>query len=195
MARFATCVFVLASAFLAGCATPTAYQPKSWTGGYQERAVGKNRWYVEFYGNGRTTRDTVMAYWLHRCAELTMLKGYDYFVLISKTPQARGVPDIDIRYASGDDDPAVLHAKGGGGGYVPVYVPGGTVTTWSARGVIELHIGSADSEERPHFVANELLDKLKPLVQEATASGKNVVLPKDMFVASEQSDAPPAARG
>ena len=177
MPRLVAMVLALAVALLAGCATPTQYQPKSFTGGYQERAVGvgENRWYVEFFGNGHTTRDTVMAYWLHRCAELTISKGYDYFVLIAKRPQATAPDGEFVRTR-------------GGGGYVPIYVPGGTITTWSARGVIELRKGEPTSEGRPYFVAKEVLDTLRPIVQQAMQSGRNVTLPKGLFEAREERE-------
>jgi len=66
VSRFAR--FALPAALLAGCAT--AYQPHSSSGGYKDRPDGANRHFVEFHGNGKTTRDTVLAYWLYRCAEL-----------------------------------------------------------------------------------------------------------------------------
>ncbi len=170
---------------LGACATP--YQEKSLGGGYQEREVGPNRWYVEFFGNGYTTRDTVVAYWLYRCAELTAQKGFDYFVMISKRP----APGAALQDA---DEASLIRAKGGGTSYVPIYVPGGGVTTWSSRGVIELRKGDAESEPRPTFVAREVLEKLGPPVRQAMESGKNVVLPKSIF-AREEREPRPASEG
>jgi len=184
--RGALMAVLLGCAFLAGCVGPTAYQPWGATGGYRERLVGENRYYVEFFGNGFTTRDTVMAYWLHRCAELTQQKGFEYFVMVSKTPPPGASlygPQIEInRVAAEDDgDPGVVRAKGGGVTYVPIYVPGGTITTWSSRGVIELRKGNAEADERPTYVAKDLLEKLGPPIKQAMQSRTNVTLPDDLF--------------
>lgn len=150
---------------LAGCITP--YQPRSMTGGYQERELSPHRWYVEFFGNGNTTRDTVMAYWLNRCAELTISKGFDYFVFISKDP----------RPAAASEE--IYRARGSAPSYV--YIPGGTITTYSAHGTIEMGSGDPD---RPHaLVAREVMAKLAPLISQAMAKDSNIDLPED-FLAS-----------
>jgi hypothetical protein len=163
---------------LAACTT--AYQPLGATGGYQERSVGKDRWFVEFFGNGHTMRDTVMVYWLQRCAEVTILNGFDYFVLVARTPPAG---------ASKEDASEVVHAKGGG--YVPIYIPStGASQRWSARGVIELHKGAPQFEQLPHFVATKLLETLRPVVRQAAESGGNVKLPPSVVAAlGGESDA------
>lgn len=172
----------LATVLLAGCVT--TYQPRGATGGFEDRPVGENRYYVEFYGNGNTTRDTVMAYWLHRCAELTVQKGFDHFVLISKTPppgaSLHGAGVVTAGGSDGRPEPdAIVRAKGAT--YVPIYVPGGTITTWSARGVIEMSKGYIVREGRPTFDARELLARLGPAVRQASAAGTNVTLPKDFL--------------
>lgn len=170
--QWARAACALVAIALAACVT--TYQPLGTTGGYQERSVGKDRWFVEFFGNGHTSRDTVMVYWLQRCAEVTVINGFDYFVLVSKAPPAG---------ASSEDASGVVRAKGGGTYYVPVYVPGGTTQRWSARGVIELHKGTPSFERLPHFVATDLLEKLRPLVRQAADSGGNVKLPPSLVAA------------
>lgn len=178
---------------LAGCATVTPYQPRGYTGGYQERQVGENRYYVEFFGNGKTSRDTVMVYWLHRCAELTVQKGFDYFLLVAKTPEStsRAQPDGDALLPAGGDEGADSGGRDsivrlrGGGGYVPIYVPGGTITTWSSRGVIEMRRGEPRDERYPAFTASLLLKKLGPLVQQAMQSGTNVTFPRSVAASAE----------
>lgn len=96
VSRFAR--FALPAALLAGCAT--AYQPHSSSGGYKDRPDGANRHFVEFHGNGKTTRDTVLAYWLYRCAELAQERRFDHFVVISRdlppgaTPSVRGLIEL-----------------------------------------------------------------------------------------------------
>jgi hypothetical protein len=146
---------ILIAAVLTGCAT--GYQPYSITGGYKDQQVGPNRYYVEFFGNGNTTRDTVFAYWLYRCAELTQEKGFDYFIVVSDAPP----PGI-----SGDL-----------GGSAMVQVASYTITTWSGRGVIEVHKG-VPPEHLDHVgIAKDIIAALGPAVREAMASHGNVKLP------------------
>lgn len=72
------------------------------------------------------------------------------------------------------------------------YVPGQTITTWSARGVIELRKGAPSPSEEPRsHIAKELLAALGPAVREAMAAGKNVKLPTDYQAANEERPASP----
>jgi hypothetical protein len=68
---------------LAGCATPTPYQPNipgtAQSGGYSEVRIEPNRFRVTFSGNSLTSRQTVESYLLYRSAELTVAQGYDWF--------------------------------------------------------------------------------------------------------------------
>ncbi len=63
-------------------ACSTSYQPDDWTGGYTELQLSDNVYKVAFSGNGYTSRTTVENYTLLRCAELTLEKGYKYFIII-----------------------------------------------------------------------------------------------------------------
>ena len=73
---------------LAGCATPTPYQPnlpgQAATGGYSEIRVEPDRWRVNFAGNSLTSRETVEGYLLYRSAELTLQQGYDWFTIVDR---------------------------------------------------------------------------------------------------------------
>jgi hypothetical protein len=73
-----------AAGLLAACATATPYQaatPDAGRYGYVERAIENNRFSLSFRGNALTERDTVESYLLFRAAELTLDKGYDYFIV------------------------------------------------------------------------------------------------------------------
>jgi hypothetical protein len=67
------------SLLLAGCMT--AYQPRGMTGGYEEQKLDEDMYRVSFYGNGNTPRAAVLKYFLYRCAELTLERGFQYFEL------------------------------------------------------------------------------------------------------------------
>ena len=67
---------------LAGCATPTPYQPAPpgrSTYGYSNYRIDDTHWRVSFAGNSLTSRETVEKYLLYRAAELTLEQGYDWF--------------------------------------------------------------------------------------------------------------------
>ncbi|UAK23837.1 CC0125/CC1285 family lipoprotein [Sphingomonas nostoxanthinifaciens] len=73
---------------LAGCATETRFRPATGHGfdraGYSERQIEPNRYLVNFAGNSVTSRDTVERYLFFRAAQLTLEKGYDYFVTVDR---------------------------------------------------------------------------------------------------------------
>lgn len=65
-------------------AETTPYQPSAVTRaqhGYAETQIDAARFRVRFAGNGDTSRETVETYLLFRAAELTLARGYDYFVV------------------------------------------------------------------------------------------------------------------
>jgi hypothetical protein len=77
-----------ATALLAGCATPTPYQPlgarTGVRGGFSEQQIERNRFRVMFAGNQFTSRQRVENYLLFRAAELTVQQGYDGFTLVDR---------------------------------------------------------------------------------------------------------------
>jgi hypothetical protein len=70
-----------------GCAS-TKYAPMSMMGqdyfGYAERSLDSNAWAVTFDGNKYTDFDFVDKCVLYRSSELTMEKGFDYFVVLDR---------------------------------------------------------------------------------------------------------------
>ena len=66
---------------LVSCATP--YQEQSFTGGFTVKELRSDVVRVHFGGNGYTTRETVQVYWLNRCAELALEKGFAGFEILS----------------------------------------------------------------------------------------------------------------
>lgn len=72
-------IFGLTTSLLTSCATP--YQPNGFRGGYSEMQLSENAYRVNFHGNGMTSEDKVAKYFLRRCADLTVLNGYDYFII------------------------------------------------------------------------------------------------------------------
>ena len=64
---------------LASC--NTKYQSSGFTGGYSDRLTGKNTAVVEFNANGFTSSSTARSFAFRRAAELTLERGYDYFLV------------------------------------------------------------------------------------------------------------------
>jgi hypothetical protein len=70
-----------AAAFLVSCATP--YQDNNLFGGADAKELRPDVYRVSFAGNGFTTKESVQVYWLNRCAELAIAKGYAGFEILS----------------------------------------------------------------------------------------------------------------
>jgi hypothetical protein len=70
-----------AAVTLASCATP--YQQYGVLGGLDAKELRPDVYRVSFQGNGFTTKESVQVYWLNRCAELAVEKGYAGFEILS----------------------------------------------------------------------------------------------------------------
>jgi len=91
MRKAAILPLVLASTLLtAGCVTPTPYQPyrDEWSGGvhggYSDKQLAADIFRVRFHGNELAARDRVEGYMLYRAAELTLQRGFDWFVILDR---------------------------------------------------------------------------------------------------------------
>lgn len=67
---------------LSGCAS--TYQPRGFSGGYEEQYRGKTSYRVSFEGNGYTRPQQAQEMAFLRAAELTLEKGHRYFVIIDE---------------------------------------------------------------------------------------------------------------
>lgn len=83
----------LAFAVTACATTPTPYQPYrsheagGIHGGYSEQILANGDYLVRFHGNFMTSRDRVEGYMLFRAADLTVEKGYDWFVVVDRNTE------------------------------------------------------------------------------------------------------------
>lgn len=70
------------------CATSTPYQPLGTSsvasGGYSDVQLAEDRYRVIFAGNMLTSRERVESYLLFRSAELTLERGFDWFLVQDK---------------------------------------------------------------------------------------------------------------
>ena len=122
---------LLFCASLSGCIA--VYQPQSNVpflnirGGYSEHTRGNGVWHVAFGASSPTTSETAQCYWLYRCAELALDKGFDGFEILSEIRLAayrlpKSYPDGGARVqpASWGGIALGLLAGGGGGGGDPL---------------------------------------------------------------------------
>lgn len=107
-------IFMLAAALAAAAvadarAEATPYQPITTSRhyGYAETPLDVNRVRVSFAGNGETSREMVETNLLYRAAELTLQRGFDYFIIADHSV------DTTSRYAaSGPPVPPILPPRG-----------------------------------------------------------------------------------
>ena len=74
-------LLAVAAVTLVSCATP--YQNYGLTGGADFKELRPDVFRVSFGGNGFTTRESVQVYWLKRCADLAIEKGFTGFEILS----------------------------------------------------------------------------------------------------------------
>lgn len=77
-----TCLFLLITATLiVGCAT--SYHEKSHFGGYVNSEISEDIVEVVFWVNRFTSTEKTADFAMYRCAETTLLRGSNYFVVLS----------------------------------------------------------------------------------------------------------------
>jgi hypothetical protein len=165
---------------LAACATSTPYQPADRGGyGFSDQRIEETKYRITFRGNSSTSRETVENSLLYRAAELTVEKGYDYFVVIESDTEA------NKRYST-TADPAFFgryyygypgryygfpyYAYGFGWGY-PYESYTREYTRYSAVAFVSLGKGPKPADDPQAFDAREVLANLRDVVLGATAPG------------------------
>jgi hypothetical protein len=175
------------AAGLSACATATPYQPNvpgaAVSGGYSDYQLDANKFRVTFAGNTLTSRDTVERYLLYRAAELTLQKGYDNFILVSRDTETRSQTYIDRSFGG----------PGWGGGPFGYWRPSWrwyrprfgwrswdpffgdpfydndfdmrTINRYEATAEIVIGRGAKPSGNVRAFDAHEVVDRLGPTIQ------------------------------
>lgn len=172
MIRLQTALALGAALAVASCAT--GYGPNTLGGGYKDEKLDDTHYRVKFDGNGYASKDRVWNFWIYRCAELTKEKGFTHFTIqkpgepLSLAPQGPRIRPIGYR-EGGDEAPRMIKTRSGGVTYIPVYVPGHTITTWHSDAVVAMF-----KEPLPEGVwllrAQSVLDDLAPYIKSNGAS-------------------------
>lgn len=95
---FRVLILAAAAVCLASCATP--YQQQGLLGGFEVQELRSDVYRISFQGNGYTTRESVQVYWLNRCAELALEKGFKGFEILSDMQFVMRRPSTDDRIGS-----------------------------------------------------------------------------------------------
>src|SRR5437016_10245391 len=74
---------------LSSCAPKYTAKQDSWTHmyGYEDSPIDGTTYQVSYIGDAATPSETVNRFALFRCAELTVEKAYDYFIIMDGTAQ------------------------------------------------------------------------------------------------------------
>ena len=166
-----------AAALLAACATSTPYGPAEGGSGYgfSEQRIESNRYRVMFRGNSSTTREIVETFLLYRAAELTLMNGFEHFIVVENDTETRR------RYSTTGTNPAFFgrypfgFGPYGGFGAFPYYAYGfgwgaqfdsytREITRYSAIAFITMHNGDKPQDNPQAFDARDVVDNLQPIV-------------------------------
>lgn len=141
---------------ITACATP--YQPQGFRGRYSDLQLDAKTFRVDFNGNGFTSRRTVETYLLYRCAEVTVDRGYDYFIIVDRSSEMK---------TEGYTTPGSFQANTYGGYTSGTYTPGQTYTYRKHGGtmIIKSFRGTKPSDNPAAFDARELMGYLSGQVQ------------------------------
>jgi hypothetical protein len=161
-----TFVAILVVAILSACAT--GYQSSGITGGYTEKKITDSAYVVTFGGNGFASKDRINYFWIYRCAELTLEKGYSLFSLRANESTGRLDPP------AGSIRPAVYYAEAGaayikthasGGAPIVTVVPGGGgPPKWTYTGTVLMYQKPLPEELVWAVDAQAVVAALKPYV-------------------------------
>jgi TonB family protein len=164
-AIYRLCYVVILALGLSSCAT--TYQKSGFTGGYSETKISESAYTVSFSGNGFASRDRVYFFWIYRCAELTLQKGYSLYVIRSNQTHARNLlPDAAMLPAlyTGDNGGEFIKTRGGGGGGV-IIIPGGSSgTKWTYHATVLMYKKPLPQEVLWGVDAEQTMALLRPYV-------------------------------
>lgn len=193
--NFAAALAASLCTLLAACTT--VYQPLGPTGGYRDTKLSDNRYFVEFSGNGNTSKEAVWNYWIYRCADLTQQKGFAYFTVLPKAKTgARDDEASTLQLArddSGNGDLIELKGGGGGGGGGFVYVPsygGGQITTWRSSATIVMFKSLDEPDAAYSLKASVVVDSLKSFI---TTQGRERTITSEDLIRRAMAASIPAS--
>ncbi|HLS67989.1 MAG TPA: hypothetical protein VK035_01510 [Kiloniellales bacterium] len=155
---------------------PTPYQPAERPGGqgYSEERVSEDTYRITVAGNSLTSRDRIEDYLLFRAAELTLLEGYDHFLLLERQTDSDTVRYYDNwgpmwgpgwawqpywggYYGSGSRYGTGIGMSFGGG-------PSGNQTRYMTTALVQLTRGMPSTLRGSIYEARRVMDDLGPRI-------------------------------
>jgi len=166
-------VAVLAAA--GACTTATVYGPATRPGGYgfSEQAIENDRYRITFRGNSLTTREQVENALLLRAGEVTLQRGYDYFVITEGDTESTSSFTTTSNF--GAFGPRFGYGAYGfpyypyGWGWGPSAFAGYDATTrerkrYSAVAYVNMFKGPKPEGDVAAYDARQVVDNLRPVV-------------------------------
>lgn len=177
---------VLLGLTLIGCAPGYAPSGGFTIGGYTEKQLTPDIWRVHYSGNGYTNRETAQTYWLFRCAELALEKGFEGFAILSNIQLV--LPETPTT-----DDRTLHLTRGGGVIFIPMYGGGGTPGP-SLEADVQLLRQPFEPVPARVFDAVALRRTLEPLVKGEKCGMNNVCPHPHHYVYPRRTEAPAPER-
>ncbi|WP_448555021.1 CC0125/CC1285 family lipoprotein [Thalassotalea montiporae] len=144
---------------ISGCAT--TYGPNGMTGGYKEEMVDDSSYIVSFFGNGYTSEQEVWNFWIYRCAELTVEKGYKLFSLKPSDKHALRYNQDQYQLVefSMPNDKSNM-------GLIPAQFYYYSVTTYSSKALVNMYNPpiASNINSMQLLDAEYILEQLKPYI-------------------------------
>jgi hypothetical protein len=153
-------LMTLATLSLSGCAT--TYQKSGLTGGFRQTNIEGDIWRIEFGGNGYATYETVQTYWLYRCAELSLEKGFDGFEILSDISLTMTFPAEQL-----SDAPRTEKVQ-------MIYIPMDMGPKPSIEADVQFLHGPIQAAPPRRFDARQLKATLEPLITGKKCSMGNI---------------------
>lgn len=75
------CLLISVASLLTACAT--GYHSMGLTGGYKDKVLDPNTIQITYKGNGASKSQQIYKFAMRRAAQVTKLKGYNYFLVLS----------------------------------------------------------------------------------------------------------------
>jgi hypothetical protein len=152
----------LLALLLGGCAT--GYHPNGAGGGYSDRRLDTDVFYVSFRANSYTSRDAVERYAFYRCAEVTLQAGYDYFVVVGGNTDARKV----FHAAGGSHHsttPAVANGNAASAITFGTYVPGAVNPVRNNEATLLIKVVRGPRPPEQGVDARQVLKRIGPSIK------------------------------
>lgn len=151
---------------LSACASLTPYQQQRDGYGYTEQVLEPNRVRVVFAGSSATPRETVENYLLYRSAEVTLARGFDYFVMSKSQTEARSGSSPSVSLGFGGFGFGSRSGVGLGVGTTT----GGDKRAYTAQSEVSMFRGRKPTGDPQAFDAREVRSNLEARIQRPSSS-------------------------